>query len=111
MSEVLQANIFFFITGIAVIVFTLLLCILLYHLIKIVKSIRRVMDRIEAGSEIIAEDMSHFRAYFTENSLFSQIIGAFFRGGFGGEKKATKRRSAKHSRGKSKTKLNITSED
>ncbi len=77
MSEVLQANIFFFVTGIAVIVFTMLLCVLLYHAIRILKSVRRVMDRIEAGSEIIAEDMSHFRKYFTEGSLLSSMLGVF----------------------------------
>jgi len=48
MSEVLQANIFFFITSVAVILFTLLLCIALYHVVKILKSIRRVMEKVEA---------------------------------------------------------------
>jgi hypothetical protein len=90
MSEVLQANIFFFITGIAVIVFTLLLCIALYHLIKILKSLRRVMDRIEAGSEIIAEDLESIRAYFTEKSPFSRFIGAIL-----GERKGTARQTPK----------------
>ncbi len=78
MTEVLQANIFFLITGIAVIVFTFLLCIALYHVIRILKSLRRVMDRIEAGSEIIAEDMQSFRAYFTEEGLISRVIGSIF---------------------------------
>lgn len=78
MSEVLQTNIFFFVTGIAVLVFTLLLCILLYHVIKILKSIRRVIERIEVGSEIIAEDMSHFRQYFSERSFLANIVGVFF---------------------------------
>lgn len=75
MSEVLQANVFFFITGIAVIVFTLLLSIALYHIIRILKSLRRVMDKIEIGSEIIAEDMQSVREYFTEKSLFSRVLG------------------------------------
>jgi len=74
MSEILQANIFFFITGIAVIVFTFLLCIALYHTIRILKSLRRVMDRIEEGSEIIADDMQQFRTYFTERSFISRIL-------------------------------------
>jgi hypothetical protein len=78
MSEVLEANIFFFITSIAVIIFTVMLCVLLYYLIKITASVRRVIERIEAGSEIIADDMSHFRKYFTENSILSHLIGIFF---------------------------------
>ena len=76
MSEVLHANIFFFVTGIAVIVFTMLLCIVLYHLIKILKSVRRVIDRIEAGSEVIAEDLQSFRAYFAEQSIIARVIRA-----------------------------------
>lgn len=77
MSEVLQANIFFFITGIAVIVFTMLLCIALYHLIIILKSVRRVMDRIEEGSEVIAEDLQNLRTHFAEEGLFATVIRAF----------------------------------
>ena len=62
MTEVLQANIFFIITSVAVVFFTLLLCVLLYHLIKIVKAIRKVVDRVEAGSEVLAEDIDNIRA-------------------------------------------------
>lgn len=74
MNEVLHANIFFFITGIAVIVFTALLCVVLFHSIKILKSLRRIMDRIESGTEIIAEDMQQMRAYFTADGLLTRLI-------------------------------------
>ena len=81
MSEVLQANIFFFITGIAVVVFTVLVCVVLFHVIKLVKSLRRIFGRIEAGTEIIAEDMQSVRAYFAEDGfvkrLMSTLIGTF----------------------------------
>jgi hypothetical protein len=75
MTEVLHANVFFFITAIAVIAFTSLLCVALYHIIKLLKSVRRIVRRIEVGSEAIAEDMSHLRTYFKEGSFFSHIIG------------------------------------
>ncbi len=74
MSEVLQANIFFLITGIAVIVFTALLCVALFHGIKVLKALRRVMDRIEEGTEIIAEDMQNVRTYFTGDGLLRRLI-------------------------------------
>lgn len=77
MGEVLQANIFFFITSIAVVVCTALVVVVLYHLIKIVASIRRIVDRIDAGSEMIAEDVDQLRSYVLEGSLFSQLIGFF----------------------------------
>lgn len=92
MTEVLQANIFFFVTGIAVIVFSSLLCVALYQLIRILKSVRRVMDRIEAGSEIIAEDLENVRSYFAEKGLFSRVIGAILGGApsrHGGDKRSS----------------------
>ncbi|MCF7815537.1 MAG: hypothetical protein K9M10_02115 [Candidatus Pacebacteria bacterium] len=74
MSDVLHANIFFFITGIAVIVFTALLCIVLFHVIKAIKSLRRILNRIEEGTEIIAEDIGQFRAYFTEDGFIKRLL-------------------------------------
>lgn len=79
MNEILHANIFFFITSVAVVVFTLLVCITLYQVIKILRTTRRIVDRIEAGSEVIAEDVTHFRRYVREGGLISQIVGVFLR--------------------------------
>ncbi len=77
MSEILQANIFFVITSVAVLVFTLFVCVILFHVIKILKSIRTIVSRVEEGSELIAEDMSQLRSYVLEGSLVSQIMGFF----------------------------------
>ncbi len=93
MEEVLQANIFFFITGIAVIVFTALLCVALFHFIRVLRSLRRIMDRIEEGTEVIAEDMQSVRSYFAEGGLVGGLIRTFMgqRGG-GRERKARSER-------------------
>ncbi len=88
MSEVLQANIFFLITSIAVGVLTILGCVLLYQVIKIVRSLRRIIERVEAGSEVIAEDISDLRTFVLEGSLLSQLIGFFV-----STKSTSKRRS------------------
>ena len=77
MAEVLQANIFFFITSVAVIVFTALLCVALYYVIKILRAVRNIVDRVDTGSETIAEDISQLRSYLAEGSLISQVIGLF----------------------------------
>ena len=74
MTEVLHANIFFVITSVAVVLFTLLVCILLYHLIKIVRSVRRSVDRVEAGSEVLAEDLDHLRTSFNPARLIQFIM-------------------------------------
>lgn len=74
MSEVLHANIFFVITSVAVVLFTLLVCVLLYHLIKIVKSVRRIVDRVEVGSEVLAEDIEHIRSSLNPARLIQFIM-------------------------------------
>lgn len=79
MNEILHANIFFFITGIAVIIFSALLCVALYHGIKALTSLRRILSRIEEGTEVIAEDLGQIRAYFSEDGfvkrLFKSVLG------------------------------------
>lgn len=77
MTEVLQANIFFMITSVAVIIFSMLLCVLLYQVIKIVKSIRRIVARVESGSEILAEDLSDLRANFNPANILQFIMQLF----------------------------------
>lgn len=88
MSEILQANIFFFITSVAVLIFTVFVCVILFHVIKILRSIRRIIERIDEGSELIAEDVSQLRAYVVEGSLVSQIMGFFM-----GKAKPSRRKS------------------
>lgn len=61
MTEVLHANVFFFITTVAVVVFTILACVLVYYLIRIVRSIDRIVARIDEGSEVISEDLASIR--------------------------------------------------
>lgn len=74
MTEVLQANIFFLITSIAVVVFIILIAIALYHVIKIIKSLRRIVERIEMGSEKIAEDVDGVREFVRHTNPIAQIL-------------------------------------
>lgn len=74
MTEVLHANIFFIITSIAVVVFMSVLLIALYHIIKIIKSLRRIVERIEAGSERIVEDMDEVRQFVRDANPIAQIL-------------------------------------
>jgi hypothetical protein len=89
MDEVLHANIFFFITGIAVIVFTLLLSVALYHLIKILKTVERIALRVEEGTMTIADDIEQLRTYVVEESFLARFLG----GVLGRTKKSAKEES------------------
>lgn len=74
MNEVLHANIFFVITSVAVVFFTILTCILLYQVIKIVKSVRRIVERVESGSEVLAEDLEEIRASLNPTRIFQFVL-------------------------------------
>lgn len=77
MSEVLHANIFFFIASVGVVIFILLVSLVLYHAIKILRAVRNIVERVEVGSETIAEDVAQLRTYVVSGGLISQIIGLF----------------------------------
>ncbi len=61
MTETLQANIFFMIASFGVVALTILACILLYQAVRISQSIRRIVERIEASSEVLADDIENLR--------------------------------------------------
>jgi len=75
MTEVLHANIFFIITSVSVVIFSLLICIAVYQVIKILKSIRKIVDRIEEGTEVLADDIDNIRTSFNPARLISFIMG------------------------------------
>ena len=79
MTEILQANIFFFITAMSVVVFTIFLCVAMYFVIRILVSVRNITERIDESSEVIADDIQQLRTYIVEGSLISQIIGLFIK--------------------------------
>lgn len=75
MAEILQMDIFFFITSVAVVLFTILLCVAVYQIIKILKAVRRIIDRIEEGTEVLADDIDNIRTSFNPARLISFIMG------------------------------------
>jgi len=75
MNEILHANIFFFIASIATVVFCIFVCFILYHVYKIARSIRRIVERIEEGSEVIAEDVAMVRGFM--RSGIARAFGMF----------------------------------
>ncbi len=100
MDEVLQANIFFFVTSVAVIVFTLLLCLALFYIIKILQSVRRIINRIDTESEMIVEDVKQLRSYVLGGGFVSQLVSFF-----------TRRRRGKTTREKQGTHVDVTDEN
>ena len=76
MGEVLQTNIFFFITASGVIILTIFLSIIFFHVIKAVRSVRRIIERVESGSEVLVEDLQHVRSVVKNtSSMMSTLLG------------------------------------
>jgi len=89
MSEVLQANIFFFIASVAIIIFCLIGCAIMYQIYKIIRSIRRIVERIEIGSATLAEDVAEVRATLAASGGF---IGSILSSLFGMKMSSSRRR-------------------
>lgn len=74
MNEILHANIFFIIASIATVVFCIMTCVILFHLIKIVRTLRSIIERVELASEVVAEDVSQVRDFIANGSMLSRIF-------------------------------------
>lgn len=92
MSEILHANIFFIIASIGTVIFIILVSVALYQVVKILRSVRNIVERVDEGSETIAEDVAQLRSYVVSGSLFSQIVG-FFMGNKAGRSRSRARKT------------------
>lgn len=78
MSEVLQANIFFFIASLATVVFCIVITMILFQVYKITKAVRSILDRIDSASEVVAGDVAHVRKLITTGGLVSTVLSFVF---------------------------------
>ncbi len=88
MNEILHANIFFFIASTATVIFCILTSIILYQVFKITKAIRSILERIEEGSEKIAQDVAHVRSLVGNGGMMSRMF-SFMMGAAGSRRKRT----------------------
>lgn len=50
--------------------------------------VRSILEKIEAGSEVLASDLAHIRLFFSEGSFLTRILGFFG----GGARKSSRRK-------------------
>lgn len=77
MNEILHANIFFIIASVATTIFSLLLILVLWQVFKLVKSVRNIVERVEAGSEQVAADVAHARQLLYSGGVIGRVVGFF----------------------------------
>ena len=82
MDTLVHADIFFFITSIAVILLTLLFIVLLAYGVKIVRTISKIAETIRQESENVVEDIAELRGKVKEEgvkvSAFWRFVTGFF---------------------------------
>ena len=110
MGELLLTNIFFAITAIAVLFVTFLVCFILYQVFRITRAFRRIIERIDEGTEGIIEDVEALKRHLTRSGLVGRVISGVFSGyvNHGGVQKQETRRTARKSR---RTKKSVSKEE
>ena len=94
MSEILQTNIFFMVTAIAVIMVTIMVLIALYYIIKILRAVRDIAERVREGSEVIADDVANVRDGIVSGRFFRTVVDRAQQAtGFGAKKARRKSRN------------------
>jgi len=87
MDSLIQANIFFFITSVAVILITALVVVLLIYLVLIIKDFRGVSHKIKQETELIAMDIDSARAHIREEGADVKSIFDYFKAMVPGSKR------------------------
>jgi len=75
MNEILHANVFFIIASVATVVFSIITALILFQVLKLVKSLRRIVERIEDASEQVAADMVQARAMLYNGGMIARVMG------------------------------------
>lgn len=83
-SNIIQADIFFFIASIGFVVMAIILAIVLFYAAKVARSMSRIVKRIELESEKVADDIENLRTRIKEEgqkvSGLGKWISAFLFG-------------------------------
>jgi hypothetical protein len=78
MDEILHANIFFFITSIAVVLLTFLVSWALYYVVGILKNVRDISDRVDRGSVELEADLRELRTNIKHEGVKVATLFDFF---------------------------------
>ena len=78
MTDFLKQDIFFFITTVAVVVIMLLAGVLLIYLIKIVRSVNYILDKVRLETDIITRELGELRASIRSEGIKIKQFAKFF---------------------------------
>lgn len=90
MDSFIKADVFFFITSIAVTLFTIVGVVIAFYLIKIARSVSAIAERTEQQVDKISNDIDTVREGVKKEGIKALKQFAFFKSWFGGTKKNRK---------------------
>ena len=79
MQSLIQANIFFFITSIAVILVTILAVVILMYIVLVLKDFRGISSKIREETDLIAMDINEARAHIRKEGVKAGFVFNFFK--------------------------------
>ncbi len=79
MDNIIHADIFFFVTTIAVILISIAIIIVLVFIIKILNNVRKISDTIRNESGLIAEDLDELRTKMHSGKVTAGGVFHFFK--------------------------------
>jgi uncharacterized protein YoxC len=95
MDTLIHADVFFFVTTIAVVVITIALTVLIVYLVKVFRNIRKITDMVSEETILLRRDIGDLRNEIRERG--ARAVGMFdwvdrF---FGGNKKSRSKKKSK----------------
>lgn len=76
MNEVLLANLFFIITGMAILVVAAFLTVALFHLIRVLRALRAILERVDEATDHFVEDARALRDQIVSGAAVARTFSA-----------------------------------
>ncbi len=77
MTEILQTNIFFFITSVAVVLVTILVAWALYYVVGILRNVRDISQRIDTETIHLQHDIKKLRSTVKTEGMKVGVVSQF----------------------------------
>jgi ABC-type transporter MlaC component len=78
METLMKADIFFFVTTIAVVAVTVCLVYAAYYVIRILRNVEEISEEVKAESQLVREDISDLRSNIREEGMKVKHFANFF---------------------------------
>lgn len=75
MTDILHANIFFFVTTIVTIIVAVFVALLLFYTIRLIRSLSRIAEKIESEADEYIEVSGQLRERFIDHPVVKMLAG------------------------------------